>query len=77
MSRKINVIATEIRQDWGDKVSPHAEPYLNAMGSLESIDDRYYEDSAQSVIAYFLANARGWRGEGAKRIKAELKTLSS
>lgn len=73
-TRTISTIANEIEQVWGN-VSPHAYPYLKAMKQLDSIEDRYYEDSARSVVAYFLSNARYWKGEDAKRIKAELKAL--
>ena len=43
--------------------------------SLEKITDNYYLDSAESVVRYFLANAGTWRGEVARRIKAELKEM--
>lgn len=72
--RPICEIAREIRKDW-KKVNFAAKPYLDAMMSLESIDDRYYFDSAKSVVLYFLSNAGTWRGETAKRIKAELKEM--
>lgn len=49
-----------------------AEPYLAAMFSLGSINDSYGMDSGRSVVAYFLSNARGWKGEVAKAVKAEL-----
>jgi hypothetical protein len=74
-TRSIAAIAREIRADWGSKVNYAAKPYLDAMRDLNSIHDRYYEDSAKSVILYFLANAQSWRGETAKRVKAELKTI--
>jgi hypothetical protein len=45
------------------------------MATLNSIDDNYYFDSADSIVRYFLANASTWRGETAKRIKAELKAM--
>jgi hypothetical protein len=73
-TRPLYVIAEDIRRNW-KKVSPYAEPYLSAMRSLDSIDDNYFFDSARSVVLYFLANAGSWRGDDAKRIKAELKTL--
>lgn len=41
--------------------------------SLETIQDRYFEDSAEYVVACLLGNISGWRGEDAKRIRAELK----
>jgi hypothetical protein len=72
--RQINEIARDIRADW-KKVSPYAEPYLQAMESLNSISDRYFYDSADSVILYFLSNAAGWRGPVAREIKAELKQM--
>lgn len=72
--RQIKEIARDIRADW-KKVSPYAEPYLQAMESLNSISDRYFCDSADSVILYFLSNATGWRGQVAREIKAELKQL--
>lgn len=73
--RPLHSIAREIRRDWGPKVNYAAKPYLEAMSSLEDISDKFYEDSADSVISYFLSNATGWRGEQAKAIKAELKGI--
>jgi hypothetical protein len=72
--KKLSEIAAEIRKTW-PKPYFGAVPYLDAMGSLSSINDNYYEDSARSVVAYFLANAATWRGEDAKRIKKELNQL--
>lgn len=73
--RPICEIAREIRKDWGAKVSVYAMPYLEAMLSLYSIDDSYGWDSAKSVVLYFLSNAGTWKGETARRIKAELKAM--
>lgn len=72
--RPLYTIAREIRADW-KKVSPYAAPYLQAMSYLNSVDDNYILDSGRSIVSYFLANAGSWRGETAKRIKAELKTM--
>jgi len=74
MTRPIYMIAREISKDWS---SPYfgAVPYLQAMGSLDSIKDNYIHDSGRSVVAYFLANASTWRGETARRVKAELKAM--
>lgn len=72
--RPLYEIAREIRKDW-KKVSPYAAPYLSAMSTLESVDDNYIFDSGRSIVLYFLANAGTWRGETAKRIKAELKEM--
>ena len=73
--RPLYEIAKEIREDWGSKIYFGAKPYLGAMLTLNSINDRYMCDSADTIVRYFLANASTWRGEVAKRIKAELKKM--
>ena len=73
-ARPLHAIAVEIRSDWA-KPYFGAVPYLNAMASLDTIADTYYYDTADSVVRYFLANANTWRGEVARRIKAELKAM--
>ena len=72
--RPIYEIAREIRKDW-KKVYFGAVPYLNAMRDLDKITDNYMYDSGKSVVLYFLANAQTWRGDVAKRAKAELKAM--
>lgn len=72
--RPLYEIASEIRKDW-KKVNFAAVPYLSAMRGLDSVNDSYGFDSGKSVVLYFLANAGSWRGETAKRIKAELKVM--
>lgn len=72
--RPLHVIAAEICADW-KKVNYAAKPYLFAMRELNGARDAYGSDSAQSVIAYFLSNARSWTGPVAKRVKAELKAM--
>ena len=74
MARALYEIASEIRKTW-TKVSPYAEPYLEAMESLDSINDNYYLDSGKSIVLYLLSNANTWRGEDARRIKNELKQM--
>ena len=74
--RTFREIALEIKQKW-TKISPYAYPYLDAMLDIDSTDKnaQHYYDSAESVVLYFLANAQGFRGEDARRIKAELKSM--
>lgn len=72
--RRICDIAREIKSDW-KKPYFGAVPYLGAMSQMLDITDDYGCDSGSSVVAYFLANARAWRGETAKRIKSELKEM--
>lgn len=74
MERTLNQIAKEIRMNW-TKVNYGAEPYLDAMSSLNSIHDKYYMDDAKSIVLYFLSNAGTWKGDKAKQIKAELKQM--
>jgi hypothetical protein len=74
--RSLSTIAAEIRKDWGSKVNFAAKPYLSAMAGLDSVNDQYGYDDARSIVLYFLSNASSWRGETAKRIKAELKSLA-
>jgi hypothetical protein len=42
---------------------------------LDKITDMYFAEDAKSIVMYFLNNASGWRGDVARRIKAELKAL--
>jgi hypothetical protein len=74
MNRSISTIAREIRRDW---IKPNfaAVPYLEAMAYLETLQDKYYYDSADSVVRYFLSNATSWKGDKARAIKAELKAM--
>lgn len=72
--RTLRQIASEIAQDWRNPYFG-ALPYLDAMGDLETVRDSYGCDSGDSIVRYFLVNASRWRGETAKRIKAELKAM--
>jgi len=79
-ARPLNVIAREIRQNWKRSVSGTdlyfgAVPYLDAMSSLTSINDNFILDSGREIVARFLGNASTWRGETAKRVKAELNAM--
>jgi len=79
-TRPLYEIANEIRKDWKatskNGIYFGAKPYLDAMECLTSISDRYGMDSAKSVVLYFLSNSSTWRGETAKRVKAELKAIA-
>ena len=56
----------------GGKVYFGAVPYLEAMLTLNSIIDPYYNDSGTSIVAYFLSNATTWKGQVAREVKVEL-----
>jgi hypothetical protein len=70
----LSSIARIIRKDW-KKIYFGVVPYLNAMECFNSINDNYLEDSARSIVNYFLANSQTWRGETARTIKDKLKQL--
>lgn len=75
-SPSLSSLASAIRADLraqGKKVPFAAAPYLDALESLDSIKDKYYEDSGKSVVAYLLSNLGTYKGPNAKAIKAELK----
>lgn len=68
-------IADEIRRDLratGQKVPFGAAPYLDAMSTMDSINDNYFEDSGASIVAYLLGNLSSYKGETARIVKAEL-----
>ena len=67
--RPLSAIAQEIRKEW-KSVYFGAVPYLDAM---QSAKEKYGWDDGSSIVLYFLSNANTFRGEAAKRIKAELK----
>jgi hypothetical protein len=74
MARALKEIAAEVRTDWA-KPYFGAVPYLDAMSTLDRISDDYGLDGAEEIVLYFLSNASTWRGETARRIKAELKAM--
>ena len=72
--RTLREIAGEIRKYWE---SPYfgAVPYLRAMSTLDDINQPSGYDSGESIVRYFLCNASTWRGDTARRVKAELKGM--
>ena len=74
MNRTLSEIAKDILQHWKNPYFG-AKPYIQAMLLINSADPKahYLAESADGIVAYFLANATTFRGEDARRIKAELK----
>lgn len=68
--RSINAIAQEIKAAWPN-INPYAEQYRHALEHC--VDGKYICEDENSLILYFLTNASSWRGEEARRLKAELK----
>lgn len=64
-------IADTIRKNWRP-MSPYAQPYVQAMLQLRSVDSTYGLDSGEEIVLRFLCNAGGWRGPVARIVKAEL-----
>ena len=74
--RPLKEIASEIERDCGSKPwYVYAEAYVTPMKSLNTLDDMYYADSADSIVRYALSNLTYWRGDTARRIKAELNDM--
>ena len=74
MTRALQIIADEVWADW-ENVNYAAAPYLDAMATMQSVQDNYGYDSGKSIVIYFLSNATAWRGETARRVKKELNAL--
>lgn len=74
--KDISDLAGAIRREFraqGKQIPPALRPYLDAMGSLSSVKDRYFEDTGASVVAYALSNMGTFKGDVAAAIKEELK----
>jgi hypothetical protein len=75
--RSLMKIARDIKSsEWyRGNSSIYARDYIEAMSYLNSINDTYGLDTAESVVRYALSNLSTWRGDQARAIKAELKDL--
>lgn len=73
-TRPLHKIADDIMRKWRNPANS-AIPYINAMTYLNKITDSYVNDPADQVVLYFLNNAKGWRGDDARRVKAELRAM--
>ena len=74
--RTFAAIAREIKQLWS-KPYFGAVPYLDALSQIHSTEKNapYLFETAGDLVPYLLANMGTFRGEDAKRIKAELKEM--
>lgn len=84
MPRPLNKIAAEIDAIMYETKRNHfptplwvqySRPYVNAMLTMKSFKEFYGIDSGVDIGKRFLFNAQTWRGEDARRIKAELNVL--
>lgn len=72
--RPLYEIHDEIVRNWKN-VYFAAVPYLDAFRYLDKVTDSFMSESGRSVVTYFLSNAASWRGDVAKRVKAELRAM--
>lgn len=78
MARLIKEIANEILKEWknpSEYARMYAWPYLKAMTTLNTVKDKYYLEDGDEIILRFLTNAGSFKGEAARRLKKELKSL--
>lgn len=75
MARTLRAIAQDIKTDWGSKMYFGAVPYVDAMAQLDAPEQMYHQDRGSDIVRYFLSNAKSWRGDKARAVKAELKAL--
>ena len=74
MNRSLRAIAEEIKADW-HTIHPVAKPFVDALATLESIDDMFHRDRAIAVVARLRGACGTWRGATARRIKLELDEM--
>lgn len=72
--RTICEIASDIKRTWKN-VHFGAAPYLLAMHSLDGPYSTYGTEDGRTIVMYFLANASTFRGDEARALKAELKSV--
>ena len=75
--RNLNTIAAEIHTSWRQRppssfTLAHAMPYLEAMKEIRTVKDTYGLETGDDIVMRFLVNAAYWRGDDARRLKAEL-----
>jgi len=74
MARPLHEIADGVVLNWAEPYFD-AVRYIHAMRRIEKITDRYGMDDGEGAVRCFPVNARTWRDEAAKRVKAELKEM--
>jgi hypothetical protein len=73
--RPLAEIAGEIKRDWDERMNEVAVPYVEALGKLRFPNQCYGAETGADMIRGFLNNARAWRGDTARRTKAELRAI--
>jgi hypothetical protein len=75
--RPLNQLAAEILVDWKESPSSaayrvFAKPYVEAMLSMQKCSDMYGMEYGDMIVARALNALHQWRGETARKVKAEL-----
>ena len=73
--RALYEVGEDIRRNWA-KHNDAAVPYLEAMGGLVGIDGSCHLDSGKGIVLCCLGEEGTWRGEHARRIRAELRGMA-
>lgn len=77
-NRPLYEIAAEIRADYASRGKPvyyAAKPYVDAMAQMDRVTEPYGLDPGYEMVLYALSNLQTWRGETARRVKAEMKAM--
>jgi hypothetical protein len=74
MARRLHEIAEESVLNWPE-LYLDAVPSIHAMRRIEKTTDRCGMGDGEGLVRYCRVNARTWRGEVAKRVKAELREI--
>jgi hypothetical protein len=75
-NRPLKEIAAEIEADWAvinNQAAKHALDYMKTMGSIDA--PFQLDPNGYGVVGTFLSHAIGWKGEVARRVKKELRTM--
>lgn len=76
MPRPLYVIAREIASDPAYQPCAWcAAPYVFAMQTMTTIHENYGQDSGDYIVRCALENLKQWRGDTARRVKAELRGM--
>ena len=75
--KPLNQLAAEILVDWKQSTSTgsyriFAKPYVEAMLTMHNCEDYYGMEYGDMIVARALNALHQWRGETARRVKAEL-----
>jgi len=75
--KPLNQLAAAILTDWKDNPSSafyriSAKPYVEAMLTMHNCEDYYGMEYGDMIVARALNALHQWRGETARKVKAEL-----